>query len=374
MNMHVKDSSFQQPSLSRHLTEAELVEFAKELDAVRQDVLDDIGEKDEKYIKRVYATIRYSSLIGRGLLFAGWFPPAWIAGTALLGFAKIMENMELGHNVMHGQYDWMNDPKFQGSTYEWDIVGTSDDWRQTHNFKHHTYTNIKGMDDDIGYGILRLFPEQRWKKGHLLQPLYSIPFCLLFQWGVAIQNLELGKYFKGRMSKEEFQSRWHPMRRKMSKQLFKDYVFFPVIAGPAFLPVLLGNMVANGMRNIWTFSIIFCGHFTKNVEVFPKSVMENEGRGHWYMRQIRGSSNLTGSTPFHILTGHLSHQIEHHLYPDIPARRYPEMSVKVKAICEKYGQFYNNASLVKQYGSVLKRIVKYAFPDRKAKVLKSVKA
>ena len=266
---------------------------------------------------------------------------------------------------MHGQYDWMNDPKFNGQNYEWDIVGTADNWRQTHNYKHHTYTNIKGMDDDIGYGLLRLFPEQRWKPGFLLQPIYSIPFCLLFQWGVAIQNLELGKYFKGRKSKAQTLAEWKPMQRKIGKQLFKDYVFFPLIAGPAALPVFTGNLVANGIRNMWTFSVIFCGHFTKDVEVFPKKVLENESRGHWYMRQIRGSSNLTGSEAFHILTGHLSHQIEHHLYPDVPARRYRKMAPKVQAVCEKYGINYNNASLVKQYGSVIKRIVKYAFPFKK---------
>ena len=364
MNMPVNLKYFKNPKNSE-LTEAQLAELARELDAIKQEVLDDLGEKDEKYIKRVYAAIRYSSMLGRACLFAGWFPPAWILGTGLLGFAKIMENMELGHNVMHGQYDWMNDPKFKGTTYEWDIVGTADDWRQTHNYKHHTYTNIKGMDDDIGYGIIRLFPEQRWKKGYLFQPLYSIPFCLLFQWGVAIQNLEIGKRLKGRMTKQEFQNRLDPMKKKMSKQLFKDYVFFPLIAGPAALPVFTGNLVANGIRNIWTFSIIFCGHFTKDVEVFPKSVLENESRGHWYMRQIRGSSNLTGSEGFHILTGHLSHQIEHHLYPDIPARRYRQMGPKVKAVCEKYGLNYNNASLFKQYGQVIGRIVKYAFPFKK---------
>ena len=364
MNMSVQAQYFKNPK-NRELTEVQLEELARELDAIKQEVLDDLGEKDEKYIKRVYAAIRYSSILGRACLFAGWFPPAWILGTGLLGFAKIMENMELGHNVMHGQYDWMNDPKFKGTTYEWDIVGTADDWRQTHNYKHHTYTNIKGMDDDIGYGIIRLFPEQRWKKGYLLQPFYSIIFCLLFQWGVAIQNLEIGKRLKGRMSKDEFQRRLTPMKKKIGRQLFKDYVFFPLIAGPAALPVFAGNLVANGIRNIWTFSIIFCGHFTKDVEVFPKSVLTNESRGHWYMRQIRGSSNLTGSEGFHILTGHLSHQIEHHLYPDIPARRYRQMGPKVKAVCEKYGLNYNNASLFKQYGQVLGRIVKYAFPFKK---------
>ena len=331
MNMPVKYQFFQNPK-NRNLTEAELAAFARELDQIKQEVLDDLGEKDAKYIRRVYSSVRYSSFLGRTLLFAGWFPPAWLLGTGLLGFAKIMENMELGHNVMHGQYDWMNDPKFNGLTYEWDTVGTSDNWRQTHNYKHHTYTNVKGMDDDVGYGVFRLFPEQRWSRFSVIQPLYILPFSLLFQWGVAIQNLELGRVVYKRKTMTEFKQEWKPVQKKIAKQLFKDYVFFPLIAGPSAIPVFTGNLVANGIRNIWTFSIIFCGHFTKDAEIFPKTVLQDESRGHWYMRQIRGSSNLTGSEAFHILTGHLSHQIEHHLFPDIPARRYRQIAPKVEAV------------------------------------------
>ena len=364
MNMPAKIEYIKNPK-NRELTSAELDRFAQELDAIKQEVLNDLGEKDVKYIRRVIATMRYSSGVGRALLFAGWFPPAWLLGTGLLSVAKILENMEVGHNVMHGQYDWMNDPNMNGQRYEWDTVGTSDNWRETHNFKHHTYTNIKGMDDDIGYGLLRLFPEQRWKAGYLLQPLYSIPFCLLFQWGVAIQNLEIGKLLIGKKTKRQLWNDWKPVQNKVGKQLFKDYVFFPLIAGPSAIPVFLGNLTANGMRNIWTFSIIFCGHFTKDVEVFPKTVLLNESKGHWYMRQIRGSSNLKGSEAFHILSGHLSHQIEHHLFPDVPARRYRQMAPKVEVVCKKYGLNYNNASLVKQFGQVLGRIVKYAFPFKK---------
>jgi linoleoyl-CoA desaturase len=111
--------------------------------------------------------------------------------------------------------------------------------------------------------------------------------------GVAIQNLEIGRLIYKRKTWAQFKEEWKPTQKKIGKQFFKDYLF-PLIAGPAALPVFTGNLVANGIRNIWTFSIIFCGHFTKDVEVFPKTVLQDESRGHWYMRQIRGSSNLTG--------------------------------------------------------------------------------
>lgn len=344
-------------------TPEQLDNLAAELDALRARVENDLGADDARYIRRIVKAVRWSELVGRGALVAGafWFP-FWIVGVIALAIAKILENMELAHNVMHGQYDWMGDPTLNGKRYEWDIVGTSDAWRRTHNFRHHTYTNIKGMDEDIGYGLLRLFPEQRWRPFYLFQPLIAIVFALLFQWGVAIQDLRLGQYFAGRKSREKLKEEWRPVGRKMRRQLIKDYLIFPLLAGPFFLHVLLGNLVANGLRNVWTFTVIFCGHFTADARVFPKSVLRNESRGHWYWRQIRGSSNLRGGPLFHIMTGNLSHQIEHHLFPDLPARRYAAMAEEVQAICRRYGIHYNTGSMWRQFGQVVWRILRYAFP------------
>ena len=354
---------------NRTLTPAELQAFGDELDSLRGRVLADVGERDAKHIRGVVAAVRWTGLLGRGLLFLGAFVhsvliPAWIVGTLLLGLSKILENMELGHNVMHGQYDWMGDPRLNGNTYEWDIVATGDNWRKTHNFSHHTYTNVRGMDDDIGYGLLRIFPEQRWRPFYLAQPLIAPVFAVLFQWGVAIQDLKLGRWFKGRMTGKQLWREFRPVGAKMGRQLFKDYVLFPALAGPFFLPVLLGNLVANLMRNLWTYVIIFCGHFTADAETFPKDCLRNESRGHWYLRQLRGSSNIRGGWLMDILSGNLSHQIEHHFFPDIPANRYAEMAVEVKEICKRYGQHYNTGTLPSQFGQVTWRILRHAFPSR----------
>ncbi|UJB15649.1 fatty acid desaturase family protein [Xanthomonas translucens] len=354
---------------NRALTPAELQAFGDELDALRARTVATLGEADARYIRRIVAAVRYTGLAGRVLLFLGAFVhsvlwPAWIAGVALLTLSKILENMELGHNVMHGQYDWMGDAQLNGNTYEWDIVATGDNWRKTHNFKHHTYTNVRGMDDDIGYGLLRIFPEQRWRPFYLAQPFIAVVFALLFEWGVAIQDLRLGRWFAGKMKRGELRRSFAPVGRKMGRQILKDYVLFPALAGPFFLTVLLGNLTANVLRSIWTFVIIFCGHFTADAETFPKESIKGESRGHWYLRQLRGSSNLAGGKLLNVLSGNLSHQIEHHFYPDIPANRYAALAVEVKAICARYGQHYNTGSLPRQFGQVMWRIVRHAFPSR----------
>lgn len=357
---------------NRVLSPNELDAFGKELDALRARQLASLGASDARYIRKVVAAVRWTGVAGRALLFFGAFVqavlvPAWIAGVLLLALSKILENMELAHNVIHGQYDWMGDPALQGKTYEWDIVGTSENWRKTHNFRHHTYTNVRGLDDDIGYGLLRIFPEQRWHPLFLAQPLVAVVFALVFEWGIAIQDLRIGRVLKGRMTLRQLWQQARPVGRKMGQQVFKDYVLFPALAGPFFLSVLLGNLAANVIRNVWTYVVIFCGHFTADAETFPKDCIRNESRGHWYLRQLRGSSNLTGGKWMDVMTGNLSHQIEHHFYPDIPANRYAAIAVEVRAICARYGQHYNTGSLPRQFGQVMWRIVRHAFPSKPGK-------
>jgi linoleoyl-CoA desaturase len=344
---------------------AALAQFQAELDEVRRDVLADLGERDARHIRRARGFALGSAVAGRSLLMFGIGPLSWLAGVASLALAKIVENMEVGHNVMHGQYDWMNDPSLNSQTYEWDIVCDGDHWRHSHNVEHHNHTNIIGLDHDFGYGMLRLSPEQRWSRATLLQPLWYALLAINFQWGVAVHDIKIGRFLKGKMSRQEFSERMRPFLRKSGRQLFKDYVLFPALAFWQWPRVLLGNLLANLIRNLWTNAIIFCGHFTEQVQTYTRQEAANETRGQWYLRQIQGSSNLEGSRVFHLLTGHLSHQIEHHLFPDLPAPRYAEIAPRVRAICGKYGVHYNTGGFWRQYGGVLARILRYSLPPRR---------
>ncbi len=351
---------------SRALSAAEVQAFGDALDQLRRDTVASLGADDADYIRKIRSFVRYSEIGSRAALMTlGWVPPVWLAASVMLGVSKIVNNMELGHNVMHGQYDWMNDPSLRGSTHEWDTVCTADNWRHTHNHMHHTYTNVEGVDHDIGYGVLRIFPEQKWTPAFLFNPVMAVTLAVSFQWLLALQSLELEKLRTGEKTLAEVRAELGPVLKKMRRQFAKDYVVFPLLAGPMFLPVLTGNLTANVIRNLWTFGIIFCGHFTEDAEIFPKSVLENETRGHWYLRQLRGSSNLTGGKWFHIMSGNLSHQIEHHLFPDIPGNRYEAMSEQVRALCAQYGQHYNTGSFRQQFGTVVTRILKGALPGGK---------
>jgi linoleoyl-CoA desaturase len=74
---------------------------------------------------------------------------------------------------------------------------------------------------------------------------------------------------------------------------------------------------------------------------------------------------VNGSVPFHVLTGHLGYQIEHHLFPDMPSNRYREIGPKIQAIAERYNLNYNTGPFSKQLGGVAKRILRMALPHRR---------
>jgi hypothetical protein len=199
--------------------------------------------------------------------------------------AKILENMEIGHNVLHGQWDWMRDPDIHSANWEWDSASTADAWKHAHNFVHHTYTNVLGKDRDLGYAILRIAPDQPWHPLHLAQPAYIVPMALLFEWAIAVYDIELENVRAPTKpwphAKAELGNLW----RKARKQLVKDYVAFPLLSGSSAVPVLLGNLTANAIRNVWAHTIIVCGHFPDGAQTFGEERLANETRGDWYIRQ-----------------------------------------------------------------------------------------
>ncbi len=347
-----------------HLSDEDIENLARELDAIRQRVLEDRGEKDAAYIRKVIKTQRSLELGSRAVLLVSMFPPAWILGTVGLSIAKILENMEIGHNVMHGQWDWMRDPKIHSTTWEWDNVSPASQWKHSHNEVHHTFTNVVGKDNDLGYGIMRVDEDQRWVPFYLGQPLWSFINACFFEYGIAAYDLELGKNLrKGRHKDPAFRARAKEVLVKIRKQVTKDYLVHPALSGPSFVPTLAANFTANVVRNLWTNSVILCGHFPDGVQTFERRSIVGETRGEWYLRQMLGSANISGSKALHIMTGNLSHQVEHHLYPDLPSSRYAGLAVEVRDVFDRYGLTYVTGPMYKQVASAWWKIIRLSLPN-----------
>ena len=350
-----------------HLTSEDIENIGRELDALRASVLDSRGERDAAYIRRVIDAQRKLELTGRLVLLLGSSHRAgWLLGTACLAVSKSLDNMEIGHNVLHGQWDWMRDPKIHSSTWDWDHPSPPEQWKRAHNVQHHTYTNILGKDNDLGYGIMRVDEDQTWQPRFLIQPLWNFANACLFEYGIAMYDIDLGEHLRQKRGfTPELRSRVKQTLAKARKQVVKDYVVHPALTGRSWRSTLKANLTANILRNLWSHSVIMCGHFPEGVETFEQPALdENETKGEWYLRQMLGSANISGSRAMHLMTGNLSHQIEHHLFPDLPSNRYYEIAPDVRDLFQRYGLSYNARPLPQQVASAWHRVVRLSLPNR----------
>jgi len=347
------------------LSDEQLEALGREFDAIHDEVYAELGDRDRRYIQSMIEMHRRLAVMGRVLLWAGKYRPAQVVGTAALSLAKILENMEIGHNVMHGQWDWMNDPQIHSSTWDWDTASTPEAWKHSHNYVHHTYTNILGKDRDLGYEIMRIDPDQKWHPVYLAQPVYNLVLAAFFEWGVAAHDLDFEAIRKGEKSKAQLKRELKGMWGKARSQIVKDYIAYPALSGRHWKRTLTGNFISNMVRNVWSYAIIFCGHFPDQAYTFKPEEVENETRGGWYVRQLLGAANIEGSPLFHVISGNLGYQVEHHLFPDMPSSRYAEIAPKVKDICERYDLPYNSGPFSQQLGMVQRTILRLAFPGGK---------
>jgi len=408
------DADQRESPLAR-LTPEQLEQLGREFDAIHDEVRADLGDRDSRYIRSTIKLHRQLVLAARALLLGSRYKSLWLAGTASLSLAKILENMEIGHNVMHGQWDWMNDPDINSQSWDWDTASPADAWRHSHNYEHHTFTNIRGKDRDLGYEIMRIDPHQRWNPVYLLQPLYNLLLMGFFEWGVALHDLNFDAIHSGEKSKEQLLEELKAIGVKARRQVVKDYIAFPLLAaafaaaaqavkghragtgslgtdpatnsskgkttnrstamalgvgaaaGRAYKSTLTADFTANIVRNVWAYSIIFCGHFPDQTYTFSQAEVAEETRGGWYVRQLLGSANIEGGPLFHFIAGNLSFQVEHHLYPDMPSSRYAEIAPRVRDVCHRYGLPYNTGPFSKQFGKVQRTILRLAFPGGKAR-------
>jgi fatty acid desaturase len=345
-----------------HLSGADLEALAVDLEMIRFDIEASRGAKDRAYIMRTIAFQRCLDVTARLMIAASRGKTGWTAGIVALAAAKSIENMELGHNIGHGQWDWMNDPEIHSTTWEWDMVGLSSQWRYAHNYRHHVFTNVVGVDDDLGYGVLRVTRDQQWKTSTLIQPLRHLLLALSFEWGIALQGLDAERDRRATAAEKSAQTT--ALARKIARQAAKDYVFFPLLGRRRWRRILVANTTANLLRNGWAYLVICCGHFVDGAEKFDPITLVDETKPEWYLRQMLGSANFRAGPAMALMSGNLCYQIEHHLYPDLPSNRYAEIARRVQAVCVTYDLPYTTGPLVRQYLLTLRTIVKLALPDR----------
>ena len=351
-------------------SDAERLEaFGRALDALRGEIEGELGATDAAHIKRIDRWSRGLALGGRSLILISLDPITFALGTLALGMHKALELMEIGHPALHGAYDNLPVPKrFASDGFRWRAPIDEDGWRKVHNYKHHQFTNIEGLDPDLNFGVLRLSGRVPHRLAHALQPVTNILSAFGFGLALNLQVTGMLELYLQQTERLVLPDR-KPATVRRAKRAFaskllryygKEYVLLPLMGGPFFPKVLLGNLLSEVGRDVYAAAIIYCGHV--GAEDYARSDVPST-RGAWYAMQVEGTRDVDLPKLASILTGALDKQIEHHLFPRLPPNRLREIAPRVRALCETHGVAYRSDSWRGTLRSVMRELRKLRHRD-----------
>jgi linoleoyl-CoA desaturase len=351
-----------------------LQRFGDAIDAIRDRVEAKVGAEDVAHVRRVNAFSRAMEVVGRVLLHVSVEPIAFTAGVLALWLHKQLQATEIGHTALHGAYDKLEGAEgFRSATFSWDVPIDEESWKYGHNVRHHQYTNIAGRDPDIHFGPARLTAHTPHGRLHRIQHLFMVGvlapnFGFLINWhftGLYDAYFGNGRGGLDFLRDRSRESVWEAHRlalRKYVPYYLKNYVFFPLLAGPMFWKVLLGNWMAETLRDLYSAATIYCGHVGEDVAAYEEGTRAR-GRGEWYAMQVEASNDFEVSLPISILCGGLDRQIEHHLFPRLPPNRLREIAPEVRAACEAHGVAYRTDTWGRTLAKALHYVRALSFRD-----------
>lgn len=336
--------------------------FGEEIDAIRIRAEADVGARDVTRLRRLNWFSRGMEVAGRALIHFSVEPIVFFAGVGALWVHKQLQAIEIGHTVLHGVYDNLEGGgRFNSKKFSWDTPIHEGAWRHGHNVEHHHFTNVAGKDPDINFGPARLTEQTPHKWFHHLQfPFLVAILAPNFTFFMNMHFTGLNDLYFGNGRADEHYDKtdrsWKAVKaahltalRKFTPYYLKNYLFFPLLAGlmfwkvSMFWKVLLGNWMAETLRDIYCAATIYCGHTGDEVSDFPEGTRA-KGKGEWYAMQVAATNNFEVCLPISILCGGLDRQIEHHLFPKLAPDRLRKIAPEVRAVCDAYGVTYRTGT------------------------------
>lgn len=351
------------------LSEQDVENFTQELMALRRAANERMNLDDFKHLKKIE---RWGKLCT-----AAGYSTAWIMPNPVSAFLMSQGNVTrwttIAHHVVHKGYDKIEGvPERYTSTgfakglrrfLDWNDWILPQAWANEHNKLHHynlgeaadpdqVELNLEWLRDSnlpmpVRYAIVGLFAIS-WK------PVYYAPNTLKHL--RSTKNNVLGEERQSAaLSQLELWNPLNPFARDLWLKCLLPYIMVKFVLIPllfiplgpiAVISVWINTLLAEIIANLHSFLVIVPNHVGDDILLFEESA---NTKSEFFLRQITGSANFkTGGDVNDFLHGWLNYQIEHHLWPDLPASQYQILQPQVKALCEKYGIPYVQESVWKR--------------------------
>ncbi len=283
--------------------------------------------------------------VGSWVLLVFFATRAWqgVALSMSLGLSITAIGMGVQHDANHGGYSrrpWVN----RALGFTLDVMGVcSWFWRQKHNVIHHTYTNIRGVDFDLDFGLIaRLSPEQPLRPWQRYQQYYIwFLYCFLLpKWVfhddfVLLRGRRAGPHALPAMGRGEVALFYGWKAFFVAWSLVIPSLFHPV------WQVLLFHLLAASTLGITLSSVFQLAHCADVVE-FPEARADGAPiRDDWAAHQVDTTVDFAhGSPALTWFLGGLNYQVEHHLFPKVCHLHYPALASIVAETAARHGVRY----------------------------------
>lgn len=267
----------------------------------------------------------------------------------VMGMGKAGIGLSVMHDANHGAYSrkkWVN--TLIG--YSLNLLGgNATNWKIQHNVKHHTYTNVAGMDEDISPrgGILRFNPYTEVKKHHKWQFIYAWALygLMTMSWIIVKDIIQLAEYTRDGLLKKQTKSitrAWSWLI--ITKILYYCYtIVVPLMfTSFAWYHIILGFIIMHYVAG-FILGIIFQPAHVMEENSFEDSKESDIVEENWAVHQLKTTCNFAHKNK--ILSwyaGGLNYQIEHHLFPNVCHVHYKKLSKIVRRTAEEFNIPYKS--------------------------------
>jgi len=345
------------------------VRETKELGQIDLDKIQELDNKWEEHKSN-----------GLKMIEDAYSPLKLIAGAKEYAYGRVLEVFAT-HNILHGQYDALEEEKYWSSV--WDFRGPVNTlaWKRGHNGLHHTDTNVLGADPDLNHGILRTDPGVPWDKFHLLQiPYYLFTVYPKFLEKFDNQMMGHAEAYRNRVLKEgnKGYTLVHPEKRELTKKEVAKAFVKSEKGIRLWKKENIDDIAKNSKASTWkvrqglrlaeiitNYEIALTIQPTHQAEEKYPEGYTPESKGEWYFMQIETTRNYELENQERLdYYGGLNYQIEHHLFPDIPHWRYMHIAREIKNICSELGiQYREDRTRRQTFMRFLKEVWKFSLPD-----------
>jgi fatty acid desaturase 2 (delta-6 desaturase) len=210
------------------------------------------------------------------------------------------------------------------------------EWQRCH-FLHHAATQKIGKDHDMDAMPLVAFHDKAaetskirlkwptyWYRAQAILFLPIITVAIGFIWMTIKHPAHVVRH-----------GLWSELLLMFASHFVNTVVFMGTTGcGNVGAGYLLGHMAS-----MYVAYFVSVGHFALSHTFTP--VVEKDTHKSWVRSAIDHTVNISPENPLVCwIMGYLNCQIEHHLWPQMPQFRQPEVSRRVQAFCMKHGMEY----------------------------------